>query len=1362
MASNGKDISLKMNMDVSDAERALEQFDKSVNKAFKSSETKTQSLGNSLNKVTQSIRSTIAEMRRMETTKVPTEQYTALQSKLDTIKAKASVAEKELEKMGKQRLYTTEYAGATDAVRDFATMAEKARTELGRLTIMGGSESRIKEVKADLQMYENELKRAVQIQTQLESEGRKYEQNDAYDRQAQKLQTYQNVIASTTQQLRIMQTTGSGFTTEAQANPEKYNKLAQNIGNATNQAGVFVNKINEAEGNSNKLNNTWKRIGSTIKKAVTKAGSLIGNVFKRNVSDTASSHNKSFKQMLTTVLKYGFGIRSIFLLYKKLRTVIATGLGEMAKQFSDVAEDVYNLKNSFSGFKASLASAFQPIFSYVVPALATMINYLTTAMNAVANFFAILTGQGYYYKAKKGIASVNSGIGGTGSAAKEANEELAEYDELIVINQDKGGSGGGGGGAGGGSEDWQWEKVDVTASNLADKLGDIWEVFKKAWEKKGKAVIDAATYALNSIKEAVRNVAQTIYQVFIDGYGETWLVSVLSIVELILNIVGDIGTSFNEAWTKDNNGYNLVKSFFEMLTSINDTIVHIGESWRKAWNSELGTSIIEHVLHIVTNINETIKYISDNFRRAWDEGGRGDEIMQNILIIVDKVLGIIERLTEKTKQWAKQLDFAPLLDSILTFLQKIQPLIDAVGELIEVIWTKYILPLIQKFIEKYLPRLLDIVGRISEDLAPIVDDVAELLDTLSPLWDMAVDVLLDSILDLLDDMEWALDGITTVLDPLLQIINDVLKALGVDNPNGGFNQVVKLIMQTQNPISGVGMGILGIVQPLKGLIASFKTLWASIKAIFSPLVNWFKEKFQLAYDKIVEVFGPIVDWFKEKWEAIKEFFHIDELTAGLEKLGLGGGSSGTDSGLKITNPFSSAVNKVTSMTIDTKMTGAVTSTKGFENLNSNVTTFNNNYKSKSSTYTTNMSGSAKSSKDVSGLSSVFASLNNSITSKSATYSTSMKGTATKSKDLDTLSTKYSSLSASIKSKSATYNTTMTGSATKSSDLDGLSTKYGSLYNSMKSKSATYTTYMSGQAKNSIGLDNLRTKYSGVYNTWTDRTSTLSTNTGGSLTSIKELATWQNYYVRLFDIWRSKSATFTTVMNGTIRSLDALTQWANRINTLYTYWKGRQAQYTISFNSSLSLVTDWTNRINTLYTYWRGRSATFSLTFSAATGDLRNWVNQNVIQKINQAFSRTPVLRNQRVPYLAKGGIVSSETLFVAGENGQEAVVPLEKNLGWLDKMANMISDKLADTQVPLIAQGNILPMSEAFMNSATALIDNSNVAKLLQEILDRLATLETNNGSDTIELNLDGRTVAQVVWDESEKRYKQTGIRYAY
>ena len=70
-----------------------------------------------------------------------------------------------------------------------------------------------------------------------------------------------------------------------------------------------------------------------------------------------------------------------------------------------------------------------------------------------------------------------------------------------------------------------------------------------------------------------------------------------------------------------------------------------------------------------------------------------------------------------------------------------------------------------------------------------------------------------------------------------------------------------------------------------------------------------------------------------------------------------------------------------------------------------------------------------------------------------------------------------------------------------------------------------------------------------------------------------------------------------------------------------------------------------------------------------------------------------------LPRLAKGGIVDGATPFIAGEQGKEAIVPLERNTEWVGmvgaEIANIISQPITDLtqaigsmQVPKESVGN--------------------------------------------------------------------------
>lgn len=62
------------------------------------------------------------------------------------------------------------------------------------------------------------------------------------------------------------------------------------------------------------------------------------------------------------------------------------------------------------------------------------------------------------------------------------------------------------------------------------------------------------------------------------------------------------------------------------------------------------------------------------------------------------------------------------------------------------------------------------------------------------------------------------------------------------------------------------------------------------------------------------------------------------------------------------------------------------------------------------------------------------------------------------------------------------------------------------------------------------------------------------------------------------------------------------------------------------------------------------------------------------------------LNKLSVPKLAEGGIVDSATLAVIGESGKEAVVPLENNTEWMDKLVERLGAKMNSGSTPIILQ----------------------------------------------------------------------------
>lgn len=78
-----------------------------------------------------------------------------------------------------------------------------------------------------------------------------------------------------------------------------------------------------------------------------------------------------------------------------------------------------------------------------------------------------------------------------------------------------------------------------------------------------------------------------------------------------------------------------------------------------------------------------------------------------------------------------------------------------------------------------------------------------------------------------------------------------------------------------------------------------------------------------------------------------------------------------------------------------------------------------------------------------------------------------------------------------------------------------------------------------------------------------------------------------------------------------------------------------------------------------------------LAIGEIVGNVKKWINTHFVDKVNKYLPDFIHL-----PHLAKGGIVNVPTQFIAGEAGQEAVLPLQNHTEWMDVLAGKIVEKM--------------------------------------------------------------------------------------
>lgn len=181
--------------------------------------------------------------------------------------------------------------------------------------------------------------------------------------------------------------------------------------------------------------------------------------------------NGGFNRGLKSLLRYGFGIRSVFMLFRRLRTATIEGVKAFAAYDSETQASINNLKTALGQLKGAWAAAVAPIFNAVAPAIEWFINLITSAANAVATFFAVVQGKSSYKKAVYNLDAVGEAASGAASDVEDLKNQFSGLDEINAWNADNAGGGGGGSGSSGGGLSYVDQAIDM--NSRAAKIGDF-------------------------------------------------------------------------------------------------------------------------------------------------------------------------------------------------------------------------------------------------------------------------------------------------------------------------------------------------------------------------------------------------------------------------------------------------------------------------------------------------------------------------------------------------------------------------------------------------------------------------------------------------------------------------------------------------------------------------------------------------------------------------------------------------------------------------------------------------------------------------------------------------------------------------
>lgn len=609
----------------------------------------------------------------------------------------------------------------------------------------------------------------------------------------------------------------------------------------------FSSNANKGRNSANLFSNALKVLGNRSKST--------GNSFRH----ANSGISMMVKSMFTWGIVFPMVIRGL--------SAIGTGLLNNLKTNQQFAK-------SLAQIQTNLMVAFTPIYQAILPAINSLMSALAKATAYIASFISALFGKTYKqsYEATQQLIDAKEAMGAYGDSAKKAAKEikgLAGIDEINNLGTQ--GSDSESGAPTLTPPSMDMSAVDGETAAWAEKfkkiLSDLFKPMKQAWDKEGKATMNALKYALSEIWQLIKDIGKSFMEVWTNGTGQKVCENILKVLQTIFKIVGDIAKAFDIAWKKNNLGTKLIQDIFNSLNSVLELLIDIGETFRNVWNSGVGVEICTNILQILDNIAFIIGQIATSFKNAWDSG-LGVQIVTDILNLLNGCLRIIQDITSSfSKAWESNGD--TICEGILLILDDIFGTLGDIADAWANAWENNgngdaLMNSLLETLGKIFTTIGDIGQGIRESIGTVAEDVfgaliqfctdvsngfGALADGLKIIWDNGGQHLFDGIVNLTAEVGELILKITggafkdasgifkDILAPAIGEVFDVVGTL-VDKLaefTDWINNNKPLIDILSAALVGIGTALAGakIASLVLGAVEALSALGAIIGSVFS-------------------------------------------------------------------------------------------------------------------------------------------------------------------------------------------------------------------------------------------------------------------------------------------------------------------------------------------------------------------------------------------------------------------------------------------------------------------------------------------------------------------------------------------------
>ena len=287
-----------------------------------------------------------------------------------------------------------------------------------------------------------------------------------------------------------------------------------------------------------------------------KANDAIGAYMQKQQSAAASTSKVSeqmgkFAKRIATIAKKVF----IF-------TMIAKALRAMRSVLLNTINADKQMSASLAQIRGNLLTAFAPIYSFVLPAIRTLLSWLAKLTAVISSVFGAIFGQtaSQAQANAKALYQQASATSAAGDAAEKAKRQLSGLDEMNRWESNDS-SGGGGGGGGSAAPDFSGvsqvklpDNVQAGVAKIGEALRSIIESLKRIWDSPVvqfivKTVLYVAMQRIAWILSSVGLVLEGIADILDGNVWEGIKKVGLGLLDL-MNPIGGLQDGFKSLWEK--------------------------------------------------------------------------------------------------------------------------------------------------------------------------------------------------------------------------------------------------------------------------------------------------------------------------------------------------------------------------------------------------------------------------------------------------------------------------------------------------------------------------------------------------------------------------------------------------------------------------------------------------------------------------------------------------------------------------------------------------------------------------------------------------------------------------------------------